>query len=70
MPKVRLSSGEDVTVVPRFCLRCTCGVQVVLGTFGPKDEPIAMHPLPQCKLFTESDLLTYVRTLRKLYEPN
>jgi len=70
MPKVRLRNGEEVTVVPRFCLRCTCGTTVMLGTFGPKDEPVVLHPLPQCKLFKDTDLLTYVRTLRKLYESN
>lgn len=70
MPKVRLHSGEEVTVVPRFYLRCKCGVQVLLGTFGPRDEPVALHPLPQCPLFIEADLLTYLQTIRKLYESN
>ena len=54
MPKVRLRSGE------RQPLPCQVS--------GIRSEPCCS--LPQCKLFTESDLLTYVRTLRKLYEPN
>ena len=70
MRKVRLPSGKSVCVVPTLSVQCTCGVRVQVGVFGSHEEPIALHPLPQCELFRKSDLLTYVQTLRKFYEPS
>lgn len=64
-------NASEVVVRPQVQVKCTCcGLWVILGVFGPDDEPTALHPLPQCKLFVETDLLTYIRTLRQHYEGN
>jgi hypothetical protein len=70
MRKVSLPSGESLTVSPILSVQCICGVRVQIGIFGLRGEPVALHPLPQCDLFRKSDLLTYLQTLRKFYEPS
>lgn len=60
----------EVEVRQKVRVVCTCGRWVVLGEFGAQNEPVALHPQPQCKFFKDSDLLTYIRTLRQRYEGN
>lgn len=67
-PLKEIEPGGEVNVRPQVRVLCTCGLWVVLGEFGERDEPIALHPLPQCAFFANTDLLTYVRTLRQLCE--
>jgi len=69
-PVKAIEPGGEVKVRQQLRVRCTCGLWVILGETGPKNEPIALHPMPQCKLFIETDLLEYVRTLRQHYEGN
>jgi hypothetical protein len=69
-PVKGIEPGGEVDVRPQAHVRCTCGLWVLIGEFGDKDEPIVLHPLPQCKLFVGTDLLTYIRTLRQHYEGN
>ena len=66
-----LEQDAKVEVRPKIQVRCICCQQwVVLGEYGPDSKPIALHPLPQCKLFVETDLLTFVQKLRQHYEGN
>jgi len=69
-PVKGIELGGEVDVRPQAHVLCTCGLWVCIGEFGEKDEPIVLHPLPQCKLFVETDLLVYIRTLRQHYEGN
>jgi hypothetical protein len=63
--------GDEVDIRPKIRVRCICCSEwVVLGEYGPDSKPIALHPIPQCKLFIESDLLEYVKKLRQHYEGN
>jgi hypothetical protein len=66
-----LEPDSEVEVRPtiRVCRIC-CGQWVVFGEYGSDKKPIALHPMPQCKLFLETDLLEYVRKLRQHYEGN
>ncbi len=66
-----LDPDTEVDVRPKIRVRCICCQQwVILGEYGSDAKPIAMHPLPQCKLFLETDLLEYVKRLRQHYEGN
>ena len=66
-----LEPDSEVDVRPTIRVRCICCSQwVVFGEYGPNNKPIALHPMPQCKLFLETDLLEHVRTLRQHYEGN
>ena len=66
-----LEPDSEVEVRPTIRVRCICCSQwVVFGEYGPDNKQIALHPMPQCKLFLETDLLEYVRKLRQHYEGN
>jgi hypothetical protein len=63
--------ADGVVVRPKMRVLCICCQQwVILGEYDSDAKPIALHPMPQCKLFVETDLLTYIRTLRQYYEGN
>lgn len=63
--------GGEIEIDGKVKVRCIgCGQWVVLGEYRPDGKPIALHPLPSCRLFAECDLLTYVQTLRRYYEGN
>lgn len=69
-PARDIELGGEVNVTAQIRVRCTCGLWVILGEAEPSHDPVALHPMPQCDLFTRTDLLDYVRTLRQHYEGN
>lgn len=66
----RIEPGGEVSVRPKVQVTCLCGATVIIGEHGPKNYPVALHPLPECKLFQDSDLVEYIQTLRRHYEGN
>ena len=69
-PPRDIELGGEVEVKAQTRVLCTCGLWVILGETEPSHDPIALHPMPQCELFKQTDLLDYVRTLRQHYEGN
>lgn len=69
-PPRDIELGGEVKVNAQTKVLCTCGQWVILGETEPSHDPIALHPMPQCQLFKQTDLLDYVRTLRQHYEGN
>lgn len=68
-PRRDIALPGEINVKQKIRVRCLCGLWVVLGETD-SHGPIALHPLPQCKLFKGTDLLEYIRTLRQHYEGN
>lgn len=53
-------------IVPDMQIRCSCGRIVWLGRRRSNGQPIGLHELPICELFTENeDLVDYIHALRR-----
>ncbi len=64
-----LEIDEQIEMRPKLRVLCVgCQQWVTIGECGPDNDPAVLHPLPECKLFLDTDLLTYIQTLRRHYE--
>ena len=64
--ELELEGGGRTTFVPELDIVCTCGGKVSFGRC--EEQEAVLHSVPECKQFTELDVLDFLTMLRKHYQ--